>query len=313
MKRFRPLPLVLALAAMCATPACVMKSTHEALQNEYAETKQTLEDKNKSLSDQLDQLNEEKKGLEDQIAELQGNLAKALAEKAAIEAAKASLESEKSALEADKAALESQRAALEADKASMLSNTKQLESSIDEMKAALADLARRKAEADARIAEFKGLIARFQSLIDAGKLKVQIVDGRMVVVLSSDVLFGSGSARLSRDGKAAIAEVAALLADIPDRKFQIEGHTDNVPIHNATFPTNWELASARSITVLKTMLENGMAAERISAASFGDSKPVGDNETTEGRAMNRRIEIVVTPDLSTLPGFEELKRVSSGA
>ena len=156
-------------------------------------------------------------------------------------------------------------------------------------------------------------ILGFQSLIDAGKLKVEIVDGRMVVVLASDVLFASGSANLSRDGKSAIGEVAALLADIPDRKFQIEGHTDNVPIRTAVYPSNWELASARALTVLKTMLEAGMPADRISAASFGDSKPARDNETPEGKAANRRIEIVVTPDLSTLPGFEELNRVATDA
>ena len=141
----------------------------------------------------------------------------------------------------------------------------------------------------------------------------EIVDGRMVVVLASDVLFASGSANLSRDGKSAIGEVAALLADIPDRKFQIEGHTDNVPIRTAVYPSNWELASARALTVLKTMLEAGMPADRISAASFGDSKPARDNETPEGKAANRRIEIVVTPDLSTLPGLEELNRVATDA
>ncbi len=297
MKTNRFLTCLSALLMLLTAPSCVLKSTHEALQKEYADTKQELESQNQGLRDDISKLKAEAEELGKQISGLEDSLAKVKAEKAA-------LESEKAALEADKAALE-------LEKSTMLSNTKQLQASIEEMQAALADLSRRKAEADARIAEFKSLLARFKSLIDAGKLKVQIVDGRMVVVLASDVLFASGSANLSRDGKAAIAEVAVLLADIPDRKFQIEGHTDNVPIHTAVYPSNWELASARALTVLKTMVDNGMAADRISAASFGDSKPAADNDTPEGKAANRRIEIVVTPDLSTLPGFDELNRVSS--
>lgn len=284
----RRLPLLCTLLALPLAPACVLNSTHEALQRELADTRSELaasQSANRDLQAAFDAKIAEAKALDQQIAQLRAELAQALEAKAS----------------------------LERDKAAMLSDTQQLQSSIDEMQHALVELSKRKAEADARIAEFKGLIARFQSLIDAGKLKVEIVDGRMVVVLASDVLFASGSANLSREGKAAIGEVAALLADIPDRKFQIEGHTDNVPIRTATYPSNWELASARALTVLKTMLDAGMPADRISAASYGDSKPARDNETPEGKAANRRIEIVVTPDLSTLPGFDELNRVASDA
>jgi chemotaxis protein MotB len=101
------------------------------------------------------------------------------------------------------------------------------------------------------------------------------------------------------------------LSAIPDRKFQVEGHTDNVPIRTEQFPSNWELASARALTVLKTMVDAGMPAARVSAASFGDSKPAASNDSSDGKAQNRRIEIVVVPDLSTLPGFEELQKAGS--
>jgi len=195
--------------------------------------------------------------------------------------------------------------------AQVIKDKSTLKSSVDDMKLALDELAKRKAEADRRIAEYKNLLSRFQSLIDAGKLKVKIVDGRMVVALTSDVLFSPGSAALSKDGKANIQEVAKLLAGIPERKFQIEGHTDNVPIHTDAFPSNWELASARALTVLKTMVDAGMPADRVSAASFGDSKPAASNDTPDGKAQNRRIEIVVVPDLSSLPGFDELKKAGS--
>ncbi|PZR12076.1 MAG: endoflagellar motor protein [Archangium gephyra] len=179
------------------------------------------------------------------------------------------------------------------------------------MTRALAELERRRAEAESRVAEFKNLLSRFRSLIDAGKLKVKIVDGRMVVVLATDILFGSGSASLSKDGKAAIAEVGQVLASIPKRTFQVEGHTDNVPINSAQYPSNWELAAGRAITVLKTMVESGLPAERISAASFGETHPVASNDSKESKAQNRRIEIIIVPDLSQLPGFEELKALDS--
>lgn len=175
---------------------------------------------------------------------------------------------------------------------------------------ALVELRKRKAETEGRIAEFKALLDKFKSLIDSGKLKVRIREGRMVVELATDILFPSGSATLSKDGKPAIAEVAALLKSIPDRKFQVEGHTDNVPTKSGTYKSNWELASARALTVLKAMTDAGMPPERISAASFGDTKPAKSNDTPEDRAANRRIEIVVVPDLSSLPGFDELQRVA---
>jgi chemotaxis protein MotB len=187
-----------------------------------------------------------------------------------------------------------------------LGSTRKDKSSLE---AALADLRKRKAESEARIAEFRALIDKFKGLIDAGKLKVRMSEGRMVVELATDILFPSGSAALSREGESAIAEVAKLLQSIPDRKFQIEGHTDNVPIRGK-YRSNWELASARALTVLQTMLATGMPTDRISAASYGESKPARPNDSPENRAANRRIEIAVVPDLSTLPGAEELQRVA---
>jgi chemotaxis protein MotB len=199
----------------------------------------------------------------------------------------------------------------EAKARSLAEKLSQLEANVEQMKEALADLKKRKAEADARIAEFKALVGKFKTLIDAGKLKVRIREGRMVVALATDVLFPSGSSTLNKEGKAAIAEVAGLLASIPDRKFQIEGHTDNVPVRGKQYFANWGLAANRALTVLSTMIEAGMPPERISAASFGDSAPAKPNDTPENKAANRRIEIVVVPDLASLPGFDELQRVSS--
>lgn len=185
----------------------------------------------------------------------------------------------------------------------------QLKNSLEDMKKAMEEMRAREEEQKKRLQEFQDLTARFKKLIDAGTLSVRMIDGKMVVSLGSDVLFPSGSAKLSGQGVSTIKDVTTQLAAI-GKSYQVEGHTDDVPISTAQFPSNWELASARALTVVKTMADAGMPAERVSAASFGKFHPVADNKTKEGKASNRRIEIVIVPDLSSLPGYEELQKVS---
>lgn len=231
------------------------------------------------------------------------------ADTAAMRAQILSLEEALAAAEAESSRLGDELAALQAEKARLVKDQSSLQASVKEMETALIELAQRKAQADARVAEYRNLLSRFKALIDAGKLKVKIVDGRMVVELATDVLFSSGSANLSKDGEAALKEVAVVLAGIPDRRFQIEGHTDNDPINTPQYPSNWELASARALVVTKALISGGMPAAQLSAASYGDLRPVASNDNKEGKAANRRIEIVVVPDLSTLPGFDALQQV----
>jgi chemotaxis protein MotB len=202
-------------------------------------------------------------------------------------------------------------AELERKYAEALGDKSKLDASIAEMEAALRDLEERKSAADARIAEFRDLLAKFKDMIDSGQLKVKIVGGRMVVELASDILFASGSAALSPEGKTALLDVGKVLATVPERAFQVEGHTDSVPISTAQFPSNWELGAARAITVVNTLKEGGVPPERLSAASFSEFRPVAKNDSKEGKASNRRIEIVLVPDLSLLPGYEELSQIAA--
>jgi chemotaxis protein MotB len=263
---------------------CVTQSTYDALQAQFNQKEEDLAARNKSLEEankKISSLEDKGKSLEqaladekDKVKDLDARLTKALG-----------------------------------DLAGLTKDKSKLQANVNEMTLALADLEKRRAQAEARVNEFKNLLARFKSLIDAGKLKVKIVDGRMVVVLATDILFASGSASLSKDGKAAIGEVAQVLASIPNRSFQVEGHTDNVPIATQQFPSNWELAAFRATNVVKAMIESGMPKDRISAASYADTKPVGVNDMPEGKALNRRIEITIVPDLSSLPGFDELQKV----
>ena len=214
------------------------------------------------------------------------------------------LEGRITALETEKARLEKDLSDTNAEKAALVKDRSKLQASVAEMEQA------RKAAAEQRVAEFKDLLKRFEALIREGRLRVKIVDGRMVVELPTDILFASGKADLSAEGKTALTEVGKVLGTIPERSFQVEGHTDNVPIATDRFPSNWELASARAITVVRTLMDAGVPAARISAASYADTRPAAANDTPEGKAANRRIEIVVVPDLSDLPGTEELEKLS---
>lgn len=205
------------------------------------------------------------------------------------------------------AALEKQIEALNAEKVALSVDKSRLQATEAELMKALREVQERKMAAEKRIAEYRDLLSRFKSLIDSGKLRVRIVDGQMVVELATDVLFPSGSAVLSPTGKAAVVEVAQVLASIPERRFQIAGHTDDVPIRTARYRSNWDLAFDRAHSVLQAMLETGMPSTRISASSYGEFRPTADNASDEGKAKNRRIEIIVVPDLSELPGAEELE------
>lgn len=195
------------------------------------------------------QLQADNAALQSEYAQLEADSAAALNE---AESEITSLTEALANAEAESANLQEQIDALNAEKASLLKDKTALKGSVKEMEDALMELARRKAAADARVAEFRDLLDRFKALIDAGKLKVKIVDGRMVVELATDVLFSSGSADLSKDGEAALIEVSGVLASIPDRRYQVEGHTDDDPIQTAQYPSNWELASGRALVVTKT-------------------------------------------------------------
>lgn len=193
---------------------------------------------------------------------------------------------------------------------------------IDEMKGNLSTtqaelelLRKQRQEAAARLAAFQELTERFRKMIDSGKLDVVIRNGRMVVQLPAGVLFDSGSAELSRDGELALMEVAVVLRDFSDRKFMVEGHTDNRPLESAAtsrYHNNWELSTARAITVVAFLIETRMAPQNLLAAGHAEFDPVGDNATPDGRQQNRRIEIVLLPNVKELPETEEGKAKAAG-
>jgi chemotaxis protein MotB len=165
------------------------------------------------------------------------------------------------------------------------------------------------ARADAQLAQLRELVADLQPLIDRKVLEVEFVEGRVTIGMASDVLFPSGSAELSAEGRARLVELTrALKRRAAQHDFQVEGHTDDDPIATAQFPDNWHLGAARGIAVAQFMISQGFPEEHLSAATYADTKPVESNGSASGRALNRRIEVVLVPDLSDLPGYERLTK-----
>jgi chemotaxis protein MotB len=169
------------------------------------------------------------------------------------------------------------------------------------------ELRNKERQAQARLATFRNMLERFQKMIESGKLRVRIQRGRMVVELSENILFDSGKSELKKEGVAALTEVASVLASIADREFQIAGHTDNIPIKSSKFPSNWELSTARAVKVARALESQGVPANRLSAAGYAETQPVSSNDTPEGRQQNRRIEIVLMPNLDELPDLSALE------
>lgn len=185
---------------------------------------------------------------------------------------------------------------------------------VSETSSAELELARRRMEelqrmqeaSEARLKQFRGLVSKFQKMITDGKLAVEVRNGRMVVKLPDDILFDPGKTELKPAGKEALGEVARILATVSDREFRVAGHTDNVPIRSKRFRSNWELSTARALEVLRILREAGMDASRLSASGYADQAPIADNSTDEGRRKNRRIEIILEPNIAELPNLDEL-------
>lgn len=166
----------------------------------------------------------------------------------------------------------------------------------EELEARLQELRKLREDSQRNARLYDDLVSKLRSMIDAGQLEVTNERGRLVINLPQDILFSSGSASLGREGITAISEVGKVLATIGDRRFQVEGHTDNVPISTSRFPSNWELSAARALAVVKLLIDSGVTEDSLSGAGYGEFSPRVPNDSAEQREQNRRIEIVLVPE-----------------
>lgn len=190
------------------------------------------------------------------------------------------------------------------------------EKQLDATKDELAELAKRRKAAEKRAKEFEDLTKSFSKMISAGNIKVYTRRGRMIVALPSSVLFASAKATLSRRGERALARVAKKLAKMGEnRRYLVAGHTDSQgigPKVKEQFADNWELSAVRAINVTRFLVKQGMSPKTLAAAGYGPFDPVRSNKSRTGRALNRRIEIMLIPKIPDIKkGLRNIKRKKS--
>lgn len=281
----------LALALLIPLSACVKKSTHEVALASLAEAREEGEELRDRVAAQ-----------EEREAELERELDALGEREARLEARVAELEREVRTLESlrSEAVVGLNTTRSEVERLQLLLS--QRGSEYEALREQLATLRAIEEEIRDRNRIYEDMIGRFQSLIDGGQVSVNIVRGRMVIQLPQDILFASGSANIGAEGRQTLQEVGSVIAELDDREFQVEGHTDDVPISTERFPSNWELSSARALSVVRLLIQAGVDPVRVSGAGFGEFQPVASNDDAAGRRRNRRIEIVMLPNLDVIAG-----------
>lgn len=192
----------------------------------------------------------------------------------------------------------------------------QLTKNIEELQRALKEYQERAAQLERIKQRFELLRDKLKKLTELG-LKVEIRRNRMVIRLPGDVLFASGDDKLSKEGDKVVAAVAEVIRNdkqLSGRYFQVAGHTDNKPLKGGRFGDNWGLSAMRARQVLLYMIApmdakeggGGLTAERLHAAGYGDTDPVAKNDVDEGRKQNRRVELVLMPDVEEMLDLKSL-------
>jgi len=142
------------------------------------------------------------------------------------------------------------------------------------------------------------------------ELSIDVRDGKLYVSMSDKLLFPSGSDVVNQRGKEAITMLAQVLKN-SDLEVMVEGHTDPVPIHSERNHDNWDLSVHRATSVTRIFMDNGIPAQRIIASGRAQYHPLAENETAEGRQMNRRTEIVLAPKLDKLWKLTETEDITT--
>ena len=259
----RPESVFLALALLVVVSAgCVTRGTHQ------------------QVVDERDRLAEDKLGLEDRVDRLS-------ASNESLGAERVRLIEEMDALLEARATLETDIRKLERTEAILSEALREREAELSSTSIELRDLR----------GTYQGLVDDLQAEVASGQIEIEQLRDGVRLNLAQDVLFASGSAELNASGVSVVRKVASRVKSVP-HGVEVQGHTDPIPIRRraeARYPSNWELAAARASQVVRLLQQDGVEPQRLSAVSFGPYRPVASNETPEGRAKNRRIEIRVEP------------------
>ncbi|WP_220760505.1 OmpA family protein [Flavobacterium sp. UMI-01] len=297
------------LLLVAMSSSCVSKKIYTDLESKYA----TLKKENRTLSDENEALLKSKNQLELDQEALKGELDKIKTEREKLKAANAALNDKFKNLEDSYKALEkNSNEALQAN----MSKNRELLSQLDAKSKALAIEQERLNKNAKRLQELESLIAAKEenmrklkeTLSNAlngfeGKgLTVEQKNGKVYVSMENKLLFGSGSWSVGTEGRKAVVEVGKVLGANPEIAVLIEGHTDDDPyLASGPIANNWDLSTKRATAIVAILSENkAINKQNLTAAGRGEFSPLASNATAEGKAKNRRIEIILTPRLDEI-------------
>ena len=271
------------MLVLAVVSGCVSSGTYEQKKLQAEGLAQSLQEKQADYQ----KLSEENAALKGEVKRLTGELAALGTERDALSVVKKGLEeSLKSTSDAKNqkiGELSQKLGQLQAENARLKDDVAQLQK-LKEM------------EVQKTSKTYENLLDSMKSEISKGEVTISELKGKLTVNLVESVLFDSGKAEVKPNGLVVLQKVIDILKNIKDKAIRVEGHTDNVPIGGALarkYPTNWELSAARAINVARYLQLQGLDPALLAAVAYGEYKPVAANDTDEGRAKNRRIEIVL--------------------
>ncbi|GGW55189.1 cell envelope biogenesis protein OmpA [Winogradskyella epiphytica] len=286
------------------------------MEDKYANAKK----ENRNLSEEVDELYKRNSSLSNNLDRLQSSYDSAIAERDKLQsdyaAAKTNLENLKAsynALEENSSAAiakNSQKnrellAQLEAKEQALATENERLKTLKQELESRsqrVAELENVIASKDAEMNKLKDAISKALTNFEGKGLTVEQRNGKVYISMENKLLFESGSWYVGTQGKQAVKQLGSVLAENPEISVLIEGHTDNVPYNgNAQLSGNWDLSAKRATSIVNILRENAaINPENLTAAGRGEYAPIATNDTAEGRAKNRRIEVILTPKLDEI-------------
>jgi chemotaxis protein MotB len=310
--------IALAIVVLSLTTSCVSKKIYQDLENKYADLKKehnALSDENGVLKASKNQLEIDKTNLQTELDKTKAERDKLASDYAATKKSLDNLKDSYAALEKDSnealesninknrqllAELEAKQKALTAEQDRLNKLKKDLETSSKR----LAELEKMMADKDAAMKKLKETLTKSLKAFEGKGLTVTEKDGKVYVSMENKLLFESGSWTVGGEGKKAVDLVGKVLGDNPEISVLIEGHTDNDKITGTIgggVENNWDLSTKRATAIVNILSANAkVKKENLTAAGRGEYAPLLSNETAEGKAKNRRIEIILTPKLDEI-------------
>jgi len=294
--------IVFTVFALVVLASCVSPKVYKELESKYADLKKD----NRTLSADNEALLGAKTAAENELKQLQSAYDEAVAQRDKLQADYNALEKNSSAAIAANskknrellAQLEAKEQALAAENARLEKLKKELEDRSNRV----AELENVIASKDAAMTALKNAISRALTDFEGKGLTVEQRDGKVYVSMENKLLFSSGSWAVGSEGTRAVKQLGNVLGDNPDIAVLIEGHTDNVPYTgNGILTSNWDLSTKRATAIVNILRENNdINPENLTAAGRGEFAPITSNASKEGKAKNRRIEVILTPKLDEL-------------